>query len=108
MKWLCKFLGHKYNPVDVLLLDIKNEAFNRNELDLSIICSRCGSRQHIPNKTSCATGNFLTQKDTAFILWCFGYLLGQSDTMDQAHKKFIQENHDRVLSKIAKLHEDLK
>lgn len=45
MQWICKLFGHKYNPVDVLLLGIKFEAINRNELDLSITCSRCGSRR---------------------------------------------------------------
>jgi len=52
-------------------------------------------------------GNVLTQNDTSFILWCLGYMFGQSDTMDQGHKEFIQKNHNRILAKIAKLHEEL-
>jgi hypothetical protein len=50
MKWLCKYFKHKYKPVDIMLLEIKNEAINRDELDLSITCSRCGLRQTLDNK----------------------------------------------------------
>jgi hypothetical protein len=76
------------------------------------ICFSCKNldtceTEYGPKRPPCASENLLTQNDTAFILWCFGYLLGQSDKMDQGHKEFIQKNHDRILSKIAKLHEDL-
>lgn len=48
----------------------------------------------------------LTQEDTGFILWCLGYIYGASDKLDEKHQKYIKENHNRVMPKIAKIHED--
>jgi hypothetical protein len=47
----------------------------------------------------------LTQNDTGFLLWCLGYVLGKTDKLDEAHKKFIEKGHASVLPKIAELHE---
>ena len=47
----------------------------------------------------------LTKSDTGFLLWALGYILGSSKNMDEAHKKYIEENHDRVLPKIGDIHE---
>jgi hypothetical protein len=47
----------------------------------------------------------LTQSDTGFLLWCLGYVLSQTDKLDEAHKEFIERNHASVLPKIAELHE---
>lgn len=49
----------------------------------------------------------LTKEDTAFLLWALGFLLSSSDTMDEAHQKYIKENHDRVLPKIGNMHEEI-
>ena len=49
----------------------------------------------------------LTKNDIDFILWCLGYIYSSSDKLDDKHKKYIQESHDRVLPKIAKIHEEL-
>ena len=71
------------------------------------VCATCKNLGACEMAPPCAMKNLLTQSDTAFILWCLGYLLGLSDKMDQAHKKFILENHNIILSKIARLHEGL-
>lgn len=49
----------------------------------------------------------LTQEDIEFILWCLGYIVGSSDKLDNKHKEYIKENHDRVLSKIGRIYEEL-
>jgi hypothetical protein len=41
MKWLCKWRGHKYNSIDILLLSIELNSLNINKKDLSIKCARC-------------------------------------------------------------------
>ncbi len=47
----------------------------------------------------------LDQEDTGFILWCLGFVLGVSEGLDDKHKKFIKDNHDRVALKIGRIHE---
>ena len=48
MKILCKIFGHKVDSVDLLMLNIKNVAENRDnfkqELEKGIICKRCGEK----------------------------------------------------------------
>jgi hypothetical protein len=67
----------------------------------------CRSYPEQVAKTIRSLRNNLTQEDTAFILWCLGYVYGLSDTLDEAHKKYINEHNNIVLPKIAKLHESL-
>ena len=47
----------------------------------------------------------LTKDDTAFLLWCLGYVYSLSDKLDEKRRIFIEKNHDIVLPKIAKIHE---
>jgi hypothetical protein len=48
----------------------------------------------------------LTKEDTGFLLWCLGHILGLSEKMDKAHRKYIEKHHDEILPKIIKLHEE--
>lgn len=41
VKWLCSLLGHKYDPIDIVIVRIKYEAENRKELKNEITCLRC-------------------------------------------------------------------
>ena len=41
-KLMCKWVGHRYDEVDMLILRLKCSAENIDELDLSITCLRCG------------------------------------------------------------------
>ena len=40
MKWLCRFIGHKYTELDVLIAQIELKAHNAPVP--KIICRRCG------------------------------------------------------------------
>lgn len=48
----------------------------------------------------------LTQEDTAFILWCLGFIYDLSDKFDKGHKEHVKENLARTLPKIIQIHEE--
>lgn len=47
-KWLkikecfCKYFGHSFDNVELLMFDISKTAINANKLDPKIKCQRCG------------------------------------------------------------------
>lgn len=45
MKKLCKYLGHKFDPMELVLLDImQNKSENREDFrGKTIICKRCNT-----------------------------------------------------------------
>ena len=43
-KWLCRKFGHKFDPIELAVLDImQNYAINKNDFrGKTILCKRCG------------------------------------------------------------------
>jgi len=50
----------------------------------------------------------LTTQDTSFLLWCLGYIYSLSDKLDKPHQEYIKNNHDRILEKIAEIHDSIR
>jgi len=57
--------------------------------------------------TSCECG--LDKNDTAFLLWCMGYIqsAASENSVHYLTRKYITEGSDVILPKIARLHEEL-
>lgn len=47
MKVLCRVLGHRHSLEDIVRLAVKCVQDNRDDLDLSVTCHRCGVKTEL-------------------------------------------------------------